>query len=45
MKNNAYKKNVVKNFKTNFIPKKVLIKARNCRIHQASKIAVRVWIG
>ena len=45
MKNNAYRKGAVKGFKTDFIPKKVLVKAHNRRIRQAGKVAARAWIG
>lgn len=45
MKNNAYRKGAVKGFKTDFIPKKVLVKAHNRRTRQAGKVAARVWIG
>lgn len=44
-KGNSYKKGAVIGFKTNFIPKKTLIKAYKCKTRQANRIAVKAFIG
>ena len=43
-KGNSYKKGAVISFKTDFIPKKTLVKAYKRKTRQANRIAVKAYI-